>query len=76
MNKQTFDNIQATAKLIEEEGFEGLQSAIRLVGEEVTTAIFVTLLRDSLGARKTFPSDPEVNEAVYNCVKRFITIKP
>ena len=76
MKKQKFDDIQAAAKFIEQDGAEGLQSATRLVGEEVAMAIMVTVLRDSLGARKTYPSDPEVNEAVYNCVKRFITIEP
>lgn len=50
------------AKYIEVDGAEGVQSATRVVGEEIALALLVAHLRRSLGSTDSYPARPGIEE--------------
>ncbi|MBI5138734.1 MAG: hypothetical protein HZA95_02970 [Candidatus Vogelbacteria bacterium] len=62
LNSEQISRIHRAAKLIEEEGSEGLLSASVIVGEGVATALLISHLRRSLGSMDTYPARPEIEQ--------------
>ena len=52
------------SKIIEEEGTDGIQTVIRLVGLKPAMALLITHLRRSFGSMNSFPADPHIYEKV------------
>jgi ribA/ribD-fused uncharacterized protein len=57
-------NLFKAAKIIEEDGIDGIDTAIILVGRKTATTLLISHLRRNLGSIDTFPADPEIDEKV------------
>ena len=62
INPRKLRDLQYAAKIIEENGIDGVESASKIVGLEIARAMIVMHLRRNHGSCDSYPSDPRVNQ--------------
>jgi hypothetical protein len=62
--KALLGNYHEAAKILEEDGIEGIDSAAAIVGPQIALAMLLSQLRIKAGSIKAFPAPREIDEAV------------
>lgn len=74
MNIEHISRLHEAAKVIEEDGIEGVRTATTIAGEEVALALLIAHLRRGLGS-EAWPSRPDIGEEIIGVLKKHDLVK-
>ena len=58
------ENYFEAIKIIEQDGIDGINSAVKLIGRQAAIAVLMSKIRRDLGSTDTYPSDPGIDVKV------------